>query len=48
MIKTKKDRLALLDELENMVREDAGPKLCAEDFPRLNFGREPVIFTDED
>lgn len=47
-IRAKEERMALLDALENMVRTDTSPKLRMEDFPRLDFGREPIIFTNED
>jgi hypothetical protein len=36
------------EELEVMVRSDTTPKLRIEDFPRLDLGREPIIFTNED
>jgi len=39
--------LAWLDELEHMVESDTTPKLRIEDFPRLDFGREPIIFSDD-
>jgi len=42
------DSLAWLDELEQMVQSDITPKLRIEDFPRMDFGRIPVIFTDDE
>jgi len=35
------------EELEAMVRADTSPKLRMEDFPRMDFGREPINW-DED
>lgn len=37
-----------LDEFVRMVKEDTSDKLRMEDFPRLDFGREPIIFNDEE
>ena len=42
------DSLAWLDELEHMVCTDTSPKLRMEDFPRMDFGRAPIAFTDDD
>jgi len=36
-----------VDELERMVKADTSPPLRIEDFPRMDFGREPIIFSDE-
>ena len=36
-----------VDELECMVNADTSEKLDMKNFPRLDFGREPVIFADE-
>ena len=41
------DSLAWLDELEHMIRTDNSPKLRMEDFPRLDFGREPIVFSTD-
>ena len=37
-----------LEELHQLLDESSDEKLCIEDFPRLNFGREPLIFSDEE
>ena len=39
---------AWLDDFRKMVDESAGEKLRMEDFPRMNLGREPIIFVDEE
>ena len=36
-----------LDELHQLLEESGDEKLCMEDFPRMDFGREPVILSDE-
>ena len=36
-----------LDELHQLLGESGDEKLCMEDFPRMDFGREPIIFSDE-
>ena len=33
-----------VDELEHMVKNDTSEKLNAENFPRMDFGRETIIF----
>ena len=35
------------DELVNMVKKDTSEKLRMEDFPRMDFGRELIVFHDE-
>jgi len=42
------ERMKWLSELEHMIRTDDSPKLRIEDFPRLDFGREPIVWDDED
>ena len=34
-----------IDELECMIKEDTGEKLNMENFPRMDFGREPIVFS---
>ena len=36
-----------VDELERMVKEVTSEKLRMEDFPRMDFRREPIVFSDE-
>ena len=36
-----------VDELVRIVNEDTSEKLHMEDFPRMDFGHEPIIFNDE-
>jgi len=36
-----------VDELVQMVKEDSSEKLRMEDFPRLDFGREPITFESD-
>jgi len=33
-----------VDELVSMVKADTSKKLCMEDFPRMDFGREAIAF----
>ena len=35
-------------ELDRMIEESTGPPLRLEDFPRMDFGREPISFVRED
>jgi len=35
------------DDLIRMVKEDTSEKLRMEDFPRMEFGREPITFSNE-
>ena len=35
------------DDLLRMVKEDTSEKLRMEDFPRMEFEREPIVFHDE-
>ena len=35
------------DELDRMVKECTSPPLNMEDFPRMDFGREPLSFANE-
>ena len=35
-----------VDDLINMIQEDTSEKLRVEDFPRMDLGRNPVIFSD--
>ena len=37
-----------IDELERVVKEDTSEKLRMGDFPRMNFGRESIIFSDKE
>jgi len=37
-----------VDELEYMIKEDVSEKLHMDDFPRMDFGREPIVFTDKE
>ena len=43
----KTNSLEWLDELRRLLDESGDEKLCMEDFPRMDFGRDPIIFTDE-
>ena len=36
-----------VDELVSMVKDDTSEKLCIEDFPRMDFGRTPIVFHDK-
>ena len=36
-----------LNELHELLEESGDEKLNTEDFPRMDFGREPIIFSDE-
>jgi hypothetical protein len=36
-----------LDELHRLLEESGDEKLRMEDFPRMDFGREPIFFSDE-
>ena len=36
-----------LNELHQLLEESGDEKLNMEDFPRLNLGREPIVFSDE-
>ena len=36
------------DELERMAKATTSPLLRMEDFPRMDFGREPISFAGED
>ena len=42
------ERMKWLSELKYMIMTDDSPKLRIEDFPRLDFGREPIVWADED
>lgn len=35
------------DELDRMVKSCTSPPLRMEDFPRMDFGREPISFANE-
>jgi len=37
-----------LDELHQLLEESGDEKLNIEDFPRMDFRREPIIFSDEE
>ena len=37
-----------IDELEHMIIDDTGEKLNMENFPRMDFGREPIFFSDKE
>ena len=37
-----------LKELHHLLEESSDEKLNIEDFPRFDFGREPIIFSNED
>ena len=39
--------LEWLDELHHLLDESGDEKLRMENFPRMDFGRNPIIFTDE-
>jgi hypothetical protein len=34
-------------ELDRMIKESTSPPLRIEDFPRMDFGREPISFVSE-
>ena len=36
-----------LDELHQLLEESGDEKLNIEDFPRMDFGREHIVFSDE-
>ena len=36
-----------LGELHQLLEESGDEKLCMEDFPRMDFGRELLVFSDE-
>ena len=36
-----------LGELHQLLEESGDEKLHMEDFPRMDFGREPLVFSDE-
>ena len=36
-----------LDELHQLLEESGDEKLNMEDFPRVDFGREPIVFSEE-
>jgi hypothetical protein len=42
------DKLARLAEIDRMAADSADENLRIEDFPKVKFGREPIIFTDEE
>jgi hypothetical protein len=37
-----------IDELERMIKEDTSEKLNMANFPRIDFGREPIVFSDKE
>jgi hypothetical protein len=41
------EKLARCVEIDRMTEESSEEKLNIEDFPRVSFGREPIIFSDE-
>ena len=42
------EELAFWAEIDRMAEESANEKLRIEDFPKVKFGREPILFTDDD
>jgi len=36
-----------VDDLVRTVKEDPSEKLLLDDFPRLDFGREPIAFDND-